>query len=86
MSYDFPTGQECISLGKIIIDHLQPELEKLDPGNPLLKLKINDSGDGIEYPPAFGERFEGVPINKAICAYQSLLKVEIGRLKNNSRV
>jgi len=82
MEEEGPMGKEFESLVNLIVEYGQPELEKLDPKNPLLQCKIRDIGGGIEYPSEFGKRFEGLPLNKALQGYHFILTAEIGRLKN----
>ncbi len=79
--YDSPSGGEFASLISLICDYQQPELEKFDPRNPLLKLKIRDIGGGIAYSQAFGKRFDGMPLNRALEGYYHLLDTEIKRIK-----
>ena len=86
MEYDGPVGQEFESIINLIIDYRQPELEKLDPKNSLLELKLTrkcpDSAD-FSYSPGFAEKFESLPLNKGIEKYYHLLDNEVNRLKNN---
>jgi len=74
------TGQEFMSIVNLVVKYEQPELKKLDPKNKLLECKIRDIGGGIDYHPAFGERFDGMPLNMAVYTYHSLLEREINNL------
>ena len=76
-----PTGKEFVSLVNLIVDYRQPELERLDPDNSLLKCDVRKIPGGVEYGPDFGKRFEGKPLNEALQSYYWQLCGEIGKQK-----
>ena len=84
---DAPTGREFLSILTTIIKYEQPELQKRDPTNPLLKLALEEDGSTIEhvcgftYPTEFGKKFHRLHINQAVYQYHGMLQAEINKLK-----
>ena len=82
-----PAGQEFFSIVTLTIRY-QERIRKIDPKNPYLKYALTEEGRTASgqvaeftYPPEFGERFKGLPINQAVYRYYGQLEAELRRLE-----
>jgi len=74
-----PIGGEFVSLVRLCVTS-QKELAALDKKNSLLRCKVRDDGGSVSYGPAFGSRYHGIPLNRALEMYHAQLEDEISRL------
>jgi hypothetical protein len=71
-------GGEFISLVNLIVN-AQTKLKIINKSNQLLECKIKKTGDGLSYSSKFGERYQNIPLNRALEMYYSQLKLEINK-------